>query len=180
MKELCFLALIMLTINSCIYQNINSFDKYCNHISGDDNWALTTNFDKEAIKADFVDWYNYILLSDIGRNQLDGASAEDSVVQYLYKHNLIGVTQNEDTLFIRNDFLISESDSILQIFNVPKLHTFNGFTDKFEYYLKNQYDLRNEMIESQSCMYRLMGTLYERIVIIGSEADRYVIINEKH
>jgi len=177
-KNIIFAGLTIVILSGCVYKNVNTFEKYCDHIH-QRNETQAYGWEEEAIKEDFVNFYNQILLSSIADIQFGEASPQDSIIRLLYEKELIGVTQNGDELHIRNKFLISDSDSILLEMEIPVEETFTGFIKKFEYLLKNRFELQGEMPEVQRCLFAAVGAFYKKIVIHGNSEDGKVeIINE--
>jgi hypothetical protein len=150
--------------------------KYCDYIQ-DRPETLILGWDDEKIKQDFVSFYNNIVLSDIGRTFLDGSSPEDSVVQFLYKNDLIGVTEKGDELYIKNNFLYNDDDTILTVFNVPKEHTFKGYVEKMDSLIRNVN--KEQMNEIQYGIFSAMNSFYKKIIIQGENSNRYEIIIEQ-
>lgn len=162
MKKYILLVLLLPTFISC--RKIDTFEKYCDYIQDRPETLILTWKDDE-IKQDFVSYYNKIVLSDIGRTFLNGALPEDSVVQFLYEHDMIGVKQRGNELYIRNNFLYDKNDSILLFFDVPSEHTFDGFTNTLDSLIKNPN--RENMNSVQYGIFAVMRSFYKKIIIQG-------------
>jgi len=168
----------VLLLSMCGCRNIDSFEKYCDYLQ-DKPETMNLGFYKDKIKEDFVSFYNQIILAEVSRNFLN-TTPEDSVVQFLYKNELIGVRQKGDDLYISNLFLYSESDSITQHFNVPSQLTFKGFTYRFQELIAKSKGGQDEMSEVQYGMFTLMRLFYKRIIIQGSaENGPFIIVNDR-
>jgi hypothetical protein len=117
-----------------------------------------------------------MILNDIGQVFLNGATAEDSIVKQLFRDDLIGVTQAGNELYIRNSFLICETDTMVQDQSVPIEHTFQGFAKK----IKAQVEERNsktfhELGKIQYGISQVMG-YYDKIIVVGAKGCRSEII----
>lgn len=174
MRKFIPLILLLLTFSSC--RRIDTFEKYCDYIQDLPETLILTWKDDE-IKQDFVSYYNKIVLSDIGRTFLNGALPEDSVVQFLYEHDMIGVKQKGNELYIRNSFLYNKNDSILLFFDVPSEHTFEGFTNKLDSLIKNPN--RDKMDIVQYGIFTAMRSFYKKIIIQGDiNSHKEIIITQ--
>jgi len=171
MKNVVLLTLWLLTFSSC--RKIDSFMKYCDYIQNTPE-TLILNWKDEEIKQDFVSYYNNIVLTDIGRMFLDGALPQDSVVQFLYKNDLIGVKEKGDELYIRNNFLFNENDTTLLGLNLPKEYTFEGFTDKLDSLIRNTN--KEEMNAIQYGIFTAMKSFYKKVIIQGDGKNYKEII----
>ena len=175
MKKVILLTLWLLAFCSC--RKIDTFMKYCEYIQ-DRPETLILTWKDEEIKKDFVSFYNNIVLSDIGRVFLDGALPQDSVVQFLYKNDLIGVVEKGDELYIRNNFLFNENDTTFNGLNIPREHTLEGFTEKLDSLIRNTN--KEKMNTIQYGIFAAMRSFYKKIIIEGDN-KRYkeiIIKNE--
>jgi hypothetical protein len=171
------LAILLLFVCGCVYKNVDTFEKYCDHINHR-NETQAYGWDKEKIKDDFVKYYNQVVLSYIADYNLAGAKYNDSAVQFLYRSDLAGVKQKGDELIIMNCFLYNDDDPIIKEFKVPEDDTFKGFTERFKYLLYNRIKKENELTEPQRCIFAAIGAFYKKIIITGAKDDRMEIINE--
>jgi hypothetical protein len=152
---------------SC-YRNVDTFGEYCEYLENTSSRSIIS-FNNDAIRDDFVEEYNRIFVADIGRTYFDGLEATDSLLILLQEKELIGVTQHNGDLHLRNAFFYEQEEWME--FKIPKENTFIGFTNRLKELLES-YELEG----AQRCIFGAMRSKFDSIVIHGKDDSEIIEI----
>ncbi len=175
---LLVLMLTILAIHGCSHHEIDTWEKWCEKMSGVDlekkynKWGFfAVSYNANAIRNDFTKKFNDIVVSDIGIKYLAGAKPDSKVIQELSRLRMIGVWSEGYTLHIANSLLIKD-DKL-------GINEFNEFVTKFKYYLDIK-SIRDRLDDFQYCLFGTINSFFDTVVLHGPDENDRIEIKVDH
>lgn len=175
----CFsLLIILLILKGCSKHEVDTWPEWCEQIAGvnlekkyNKGFIFSVSFNKEAIRKDFIEQYNLLVLSNVGSKYMGGAEPNSNVMKELSRLQMVGVWSEGDKLHIANVLLFK--DKRLGLDEFPE------FVKNYKFYL-NLNDNRNKLDDYQYCLFGTINSLFESVVLHGPEKSDQVEIKVEH
>jgi hypothetical protein len=173
------LFLSVLILQACSHHEVDTWEEWCEQISGVDlakkynKWGLffSVRHNADAIRKDFVEKYNLLVLADVGSKYLAGAKPDSKVMQELARLKIVGVWCEGNSLHIANSLLIKD--------HKMEINEFPEFVEKYRFYLNLKAN-RNRLDEFQYCLFGTINSLFDTVILHGPDKADQVAIKVEH
>lgn len=169
----------VLIFHGCSHHEVDTWEEWCEQISGVDlekkynKWGVffSVRHNADAIRKDFTEKYNWLVLTDVGSKYLGGAEPDSKVMQELARLKMVGAWSEGNTLHIANSLLIK--DDKLGINEFPE------FVEKYRFYLNLKAN-RNSLDDFQYCLFGTINSVFDTVVLHGPDKSDQVAIKVEH
>lgn len=169
----------ILIFQGCSHHEVDTWEEWCEQISGVDlekkynKWGLffSVRHNADAIRRDFTEKDNLIVLTDIGSKYLGGARPDSKVMQEIARLKMVGVWSEGNTLHIANSLLIKD--------NKMGISEFPEFVEKYRFYLNLKAN-RNSLDDFQYCLFGTINSVFDTVVLHGPDKFDQVAIKVEH
>jgi len=158
--------LVYLVLICCrLSHTVDTWEGWCSQLLGEDLYekynTFVIGFDDAAIRDDFVQEYNQLIVDRITELYLGGKKPKDDiVVNELVRLKMIGVWNEGNDLYLANCLLIIDNELGIDEFEVWA-NNFREFLD-----IKRN---RDKLDNFQYCIYGTINTHFENFIFIGPD-----------
>jgi hypothetical protein len=163
---------------ACSYHEVNTWERWCEQVGAVDlekkynRWGavFSVSFKGEAIRSDFVQKFNSMVVADAAQRHLAGSKPSDRVVEELVRLRMLGIWREATDLHWSNSLL--EKDAALG------LDDFRGLVTSIQNGLA-EYRGRKNVSESDRCLYGTLDGVFDHVSIHGPDSS-IVTIDLRH
>lgn len=157
--------LVFLFLNNCrTSYTVDSWEGWCSQIQGEDLFekynTFSIGFNDTAIREDFIQRFNQIIIEGIEKRYLGGKKSQDDiVVNELVRLKMIGAWREGNNLIVKNSLLIIDQEL--------GIDDFEEWANNFREWL--DVENRDKLNSIQFCIYGTINTHFETLILIGPD-----------
>jgi len=152
----CLFSILLFPSYSYSKNNIDTWNKFCDHILEKNNDSFITSFNYPAIRNDFIKQYNKLVIQNIAYFYLDGMKPDDKVVKEMERLKMIGVELKDNNIIINNSFLVNDKE-------------LQEWKARYTNYINASKSNTNQLDDYQTCMYDTINSFFDKLIIKGSD-----------